>query len=126
MNAELYERLRQGSITNVIFYGNIKDPAMIAMPPCPYVVVKRVESGIAGFSRLQFFIHGAQGSAEIITRYAVKELTELLRKPLQCAEGVVPFRDTGIFVPDIPVSNDKSISCRRDFDAPFLVGIPEE
>jgi hypothetical protein len=126
MNAELYERLKQGSISNVIFYGNIKDRENITSPKCPYIVVKRVESGKSGYTRLQFFIHGEIGSADIITRYAVKELTDLLQAPLVCEEGTVKLRDTGNFIPDIPLSDDNSISCRRDFDAPFLVGIPEE
>ena len=109
-NTAVYERIKTGSIKNVVFYGNTaKTPAP------PYVVIKRETDGEA--LRFMFYIHGAMGQTDLIERYALEELTALFREPLDVAGVKKELHEYNPFVyqADLAISDDNTISCRRDF-----------
>jgi hypothetical protein len=113
---EIVTRLKTGSIPTVVVYGDGDDH-----PEIPYVVVKQEASGISGYNRVAFYVHGWKGEKDVIEGYAVKELTALLKAPFVIEEGRMTLRDTKEFLPDLAVSDDGTISCRRSFLLPCLL-----
>jgi len=111
-NTALTERIKSGTIANVMFFGDDKRPA----PPC--VVIKPI--GGTDRTVIQFYIHGEMGSQDDLEAYALKELPELLRAPLEVEDKATKLFDTKQYIAGIANSDDGTISVRRDFYIPLL------
>jgi hypothetical protein len=117
-NTEIYARVLEGSIKNVVFFGTSEK-----RPAPPYVVIKPT-TGSNGRKLIQFYIHAQQGQQNLIEEYALKELPALFKKPLLAeADGEVysnKLIDTKNFLSSLALSDDNTISVERDFWLPLL------
>jgi len=113
-NVEIINRLKTGSIKNVLLFGNSFD----RQSP-PYVVVKPIASGDRKL--YQIIVHMVPGTQDILEKYILHELTELLRKPLEADGKIVTAKSTGQWLGPYVDEGDNTLAMTRDFYVPIIM-----
>jgi hypothetical protein len=112
---ELIKRLKNGSIKNVLLFGDGMENVAV-----PYVVVKPIAGGDREL--LQIFTHVNIGMMDIVKSYVLKELTELLKKPIEYDSGKsVTARSTGAWMGPYVDEGDNTLAMSRDFYIPLII-----
>ena len=113
-NTEIINRLKTGSIKNVLLFGDSLD-----RPKPPYVVVKSIAGGDRKL--LQLFVHCAIGLQDIIEAYIFQELPALFREPLGAAGKQITVRSTGACLGPYIDEGDNTLAMSRDFYLPIIL-----
>jgi len=113
-NNELIERLKTGSVKNVILFGDSMNK-----PKLPYVVVKPIAGGDRKL--LQIFVHTALGMQDFIEEYIIKELSELLKEPLESEGKFITVQSTGAWLGPYVDESDNTLAMSRDFFIPVIL-----
>ncbi len=113
---EIKKRLESGSIKNIVIFGDIRD-----IPAPPYVVIKFARSEMEGISLVQCFIHAVIGMKDMVEGYALRELPKLFSYPLKNEYACILLRDARVYIPDLAISDDGTISAERDFYLPYVM-----
>lgn len=112
-NTEIINRLKTGSIKNVILFGDSFDRQAI-----PYVVVKPMASGDRKV--YQIIVHMALGMQDGLERYIFQELLELLEEPLRADESQITVKNTGAWLGPYVDEGDNTLAMSRDFYIPLI------
>ena len=113
-NTQIIERLKTGSIKNVQLFGDSFDRRAT-----PYVTVKPVGGGDRKV--LQIFVHTALGMEDVLEKYILRELSELLKAPLVCEGKQVTVRSTGAWTGPYVDEGDNTLAMTRDFYVPVII-----
>ena len=113
-NTEIVNRLKTGSIKNVLFFGDGFD-----RKEAPYVVVKPLAGGDRKL--LQIIVHVELGKQDILEEYILRELTEIFREPLKIEGKVVTVKDTGSWLGPYVDEGDNTLAMSRDFYVPVIL-----
>jgi len=113
-NKEMVNRLKTGSIKNVLLFGDSMNRVTD-----PYVVVKT----IAGGSRklYQIIVHMATGLQDALEAYILRELPALLKEPLEAEGKKITVRDTGAWLGPYVDEGDNTLAMSRDFYIPIII-----
>jgi hypothetical protein len=112
---ELINRLKTGSIKNVVFFGDSMKREAV-----PYVVVKPIAGGDREL--LQIFAHVGLGMQDMVKSYVLMELSALLKKPISYDDGKsVTARSTGAWTGPYVDEGDNTLAMSRDFYIPIII-----
>ena len=111
---ELLERLKTGSIKNVLLFGNSTGKL-----PQPYAVVKPIASGDQKV--LQVIAHTALGMHQFLEAYIFRELPELLKKPLESGGKYLRVMDRRSWYGPYVDEGDDTLAMSRDFYVPVVL-----
>jgi len=113
-NTELINRLKTGSIKNIIFFGDKTEKKST-----PYAVIKSLAGGDRKL--LQIFIHTVLGMQDFIEDYIIKELPELLKEPLEADGKFITVQSTGAWFGPYVDESDNTLAMSRDFFIPVIL-----
>ena len=113
-NTEVMNRLKTGSIKNVIYFGDSKDKL-----PIPYVVLKSMAGG--NRKTLQIIVHNVLGTQDLLEAYILRELPSLFKEPLVSGEEAITVRETGSWFGPYIDEYDDTLTMSRDFYIPVVL-----
>jgi len=111
---ELLNRLKQGSIKNVKFFGDD-----MTKKPTPYLTIKPYAGGDREL--LQFIAHMGLGTHELLKNYLLVELSFLLREPIEYDGKSITVRSTGGWSSFYVDEGDNTLAMSRDFYIPIIL-----
>ena len=112
-NTAIINRIASGSIKKVFLFGDSFD-----RPKTSYVVVKPIAGGDRKL--YQIIVHVVIGMQDVLEKYILHELSELLKEPLE-ADGKVTVRSTGAWTGPYVDEADNSLAMTRDFYIPIIL-----
>ena len=113
-NTEIVERLKTGSIKNVLLFGD-----SFERQKAPYVVVKPMLGGDRKV--YQIIVHMAFGMQDLLEKYLMSELPELLMKePLQ-KDGAITIVEKTDECGGYPDDDDNTLAMYRKFYIPIRI-----
>ena len=112
-NTEIIDRLKTGSIKNVLLFGDSFDRRA-----APYVVVKPIAGGDRKL--YQIIVHMALGTQDVLEEYILRELPALLKEPLEAEGRKTTARSTGAWLGPYVDEADNSLAMSRDFYIPVI------
>ena len=112
-NTEIVNRLKTGSVKNVLLFGDGID-----RPKEPYVVVKPVAGGDRKL--YQIIVHMALGMQDALEAYILRELPALLKEPLEAGGKKITARNTGVWLGPYVDEGDNTLAMSRDFYIPII------
>jgi hypothetical protein len=113
-NTELINRLKTGSIKNVMLFGDSFDK----LKP-PYVVIKPIASGDRKL--YQIIAHMALGMQDLLEKYIIRELPKLLNEPIEADGNTATARSTGFWLGPYVDEGDNTLAISRDFYVPIII-----
>jgi hypothetical protein len=114
-NSEIVNRLKTGSVKNVVFYNDSSAPP----PRPPYAVVKPLAR--EGSKLFTVYAHFLMGQQDELEAYVIRELPALLRAQLVSGEHRTDVIDTRSYTLGLAISDDGTISGSRDFYIPIIL-----
>jgi len=113
-NTEIVNRLKTGSIKNVLLFGDSFD----RQKP-PYVVVKP----IAGGDRIlyQIIVHMALGMQDDLELYILRKLPALFEEPLKVNGYRMPVKNTLAWLGPYVDESDNTLAMSRNFHIPIII-----
>jgi len=119
MNTAVINRLKEGSIKNVILFG---DSEKMVSPP--YVVVKPEPGANSDKQNFRIIVHRIQGENDFSEKYIFEELPVLFARNIWLEDGSGKrFRimNNGDWYGPIAQNDDGTIAYERIFYAPKLI-----
>ena len=113
-NSALFERLKTGSIKNVLLFGD-----GMGRYKKPYAVVRPMAGGDRKL--YQIIAHMDLGMQDSLEAYMLCELPELLKAPLESGGKQTTARSTGAWAGPYADESDNSIWMSRDFYIPVIL-----
>jgi len=113
-DTELKNRIASGSIKKAVFFGDNFD-----RPKPPYVVIKPIASGDREL--YQFIVHVVPGMRDDLKKYILREIAELLKKPIEVGENRITARSTGAWLGPYVDESDNTLVMSRDFYIPIIL-----
>jgi len=113
-NTAIINRIASGSVKKVFLFGDSFD-----RPAAPYIVVKPIASGDRKL--YQIIAHGAIGTQDVLERYILQELSELLKEPLEADGKKTTARSTGAWFGPYVDEGDNTLAMSRDFFIPIII-----
>jgi len=113
-NTAIINRIKSGSIKKVFMFGDSLD-----RPAAPCVVVKPIAGGDRKL--YQIIVHSAIGTQDILEKYILQELPELLKEPLEAGGERVTARSTGAWTGPYVDEGDNTLAMTRDFYIPIIL-----
>jgi len=113
-NTAILTRMKTGSIKKVFLFGDSFD-----RPAPPYVVVKSIAGGDRKL--YQIIAHGAIGAQDVLEKYILQELSELLEIPLEADGNQITVKSTGAWLGPYVDEGDNTLAMSRDFYIPIII-----
>jgi len=113
-NTAIVKRLKSGSIKNVFMFGDIIERSLK-----PYAVVKPIAGGDRKL--YQIIVHTDVGTQDILEKYILQELPDLLKEPLEAEEDRITARSTGAWYGPYVDEGDNTLAMSRDFYIPIIL-----
>lgn len=114
VNTALIQRLKTGSIKNVLLFGD-----SFEKQTAPYVIVKPIAGGDRKL--YQIIVHVKLGLHDNLEKYILQELTDLFSKPLSVEESTITVRSTGAWFGPYVDQGDNTLAMCRDFFVPIII-----
>jgi len=113
-NTAIINRIASGSIKKVFLFGDSFD-----RPKASYVVVKPIAGGDRKL--YQIIVHVVIGMQDVLEKYILQELSELLKEPLEADGKMITVRSTGSWTGPYVDEGDNSLAMTRDFYIPIIL-----